>query len=326
MFPKYYKIHVGTLIDLWTAQGFIKLSNPKQRIKDVGREYFRFLLWRSFFQDVEKDYWGDIWCKMHDDLATSVAGMKSTVLHSKGENIGENVRHVTFNLVDSTMQFPIHMLKGKRMQIVLGYSIEGILHGLTCDVLVSNHKYLRTLDLWHLSLHTMPSSIGKLKHLRYLDVSENQYIKILPNSTVMLLNLKNCLSLRELPKDTKNLVNLRHLNITGCIKLTYMPHGLGNLTSLEILPCFLVKKGGFKARSSAGVSELRKLSNLGGSLMICSIGHGKDDMTECKAANMKEKQHLHQLGLYWDTELVVETECYDDIGQPLSKHCIRSFP
>ena len=147
----------------------------------------------------------------------------------------------------------------------------------------------------------MPSSIGKLKHLRYLDVSENQYIKILPNSTVMLLNLKNRLSLRELPKDTKNLVNLRHLNITGCIKLTHMPHRLGNLISLEVLPCFLVKKGGFKARSSAGVSELRKLSNLGGSLMICSIGHGKDDMTECKAANMKEKQHLHQLGLYKDT-------------------------
>ena len=88
LFPKDYKIHVGTLIDLWAAQGFIKLSNPKQRIKDVGREYFRFLLWRSFFQDVEKDSWGDIWCKMHDlmhDLATSVAGTRSTVLHSKGK-------------------------------------------------------------------------------------------------------------------------------------------------------------------------------------------------------------------------------------------------
>ena len=97
------------------------------------------------------------------------------------------------------------MLKGKRMQTVHGYSIEGRLHGLTCDVLVSNHKYLRTLDLWHLSLHTMLSSIGKLKHLRYLDVSENQYIKILPNSTVMVLNLKSCLSLRELLQKTRSI-------------------------------------------------------------------------------------------------------------------------
>ena len=277
------------------------------------------LLWRSFFQDVREDFRGNIWCKVHDlmhDLATSVAGTECTVLHSTEENIGENVRHVSFNLLDSSMQFPIIKFKGKRIRTVLGDS-RG--RDFTCNVLFSNLKYSRTLDLSYLWSQKMSSSIGRLKHLRYLDISENYRIKILPNSIVMLLNLqtlklKNCRALRELPRDTKNLVNLRHLDITGSIKLTHMPHGLGNLISLEILPWFLVKNGGFKARSSAGVSELRELNNLGGSLMIYNIGHGKDDMTECKAANMKEKQHLHQLGLYWDTKLVAETECYDDMS------------
>uniref|UniRef100_A0A7N2RF65 Uncharacterized protein n=1 Tax=Quercus lobata TaxID=97700 RepID=A0A7N2RF65_QUELO len=290
LFPKNSKIHVGTLIDLWAMQGYIKLSNPKQCVKDVGREYFKLLLWRSFFQDVEKDYWGNIWCKMHDlmhDLAISVAGTECTVLHSTEENIGKNVRHVSFNLLDSSMQSPIIKFEGKRTRTVIGHR-RGC--DFPCNALVSNLKYSRTLDLSYLWSRKMLCSIGKLKHLRYLDVSENWYIKILPNSIVMLLNLqtlnlKNCRALRELPRDTKNLVNLRHLDISGV-----------------------------KARASGGLSELNKLSNLGGNLWILNLGHGKDDMMECKAANMKEKQHLHQLKLWWNLELVGETECYDEMS------------
>ncbi|XP_030949108.1 putative disease resistance protein RGA4 [Quercus lobata] len=319
LFPKDFKIHVGTLIDLWAAQGFIKLSNPKQRVKDVGREYFKLLLWRSFFQDVEKDYWGNIWCKMHDlmhDLAISVAGTECTVLHSTEENIGKNVRHVSFNLLDSSMQFPIIKFEGKRIRTVLGHR-RG--RDFPCNALVSNLKYSRTLDLSYLRSRKMLSSIGRLKHLRYLDISGNHCIKILPNSIVMLLNLqtlklKNCSALRELPQDTKNLVNLRHLDISGCYQLTHMPYRLGNLTSLEILPYFVVRDGGVKARASGGLSELNKLSNLGGNLRIMYLGHGKDDMMECKAANMKEKQHLHQLELWWDPKLVGETECFDEMS------------
>ena len=37
LFPKDSKIDGKTLIHLWAAQGFIKLSNSKQRIEDVGK-------------------------------------------------------------------------------------------------------------------------------------------------------------------------------------------------------------------------------------------------------------------------------------------------
>ena len=169
LFPKDYKINVETLIHLWAAQGFIKLSNPKQRAKDVGRQYFMELLWRSIFQDVEKDNSSDIaYCKMHDlmhDLATLVAGTKNTMLTSREECIGEKVRHVFFDLVYLSRQPTISVAKGMKIRTILAGSVGGDLGNFTCDALVSNLKYLCALDLSCLRLCVVPCSIGELKHL-----------------------------------------------------------------------------------------------------------------------------------------------------------------
>jgi hypothetical protein len=194
LFPKDHRIDVNTLINLWAAQGFFVLVGPRRRFEDIGKEYFMELLWRSFFQDVENDGLGNIEsCKMHDlihDLATHVGGKESTMLNSSGENIGEKVRHVSFDLVDSSSQFPIPMLKGKKIRTILSSSVGGSLGSLTCDALISNLNYLHTLDLSDLKLNVVPHSIGELKHLRYLDLSKNKDIKILPNSITKLLNLQ----------------------------------------------------------------------------------------------------------------------------------------
>ena len=40
LFPKDYNINKQTLIRLWMAQGFIKLSHPNQCLEDVSHEYF----------------------------------------------------------------------------------------------------------------------------------------------------------------------------------------------------------------------------------------------------------------------------------------------
>nr|XP_023876130.1 putative disease resistance protein RGA3 [Quercus suber] len=60
LFPKDYEIDKSSLINMWVAQGFITLHDKKQCPKDVGHEYFMDLLWRSFFQEVEKDELGNI--------------------------------------------------------------------------------------------------------------------------------------------------------------------------------------------------------------------------------------------------------------------------
>uniref|UniRef100_A0A7N2N728 Disease resistance protein RGA3 n=1 Tax=Quercus lobata TaxID=97700 RepID=A0A7N2N728_QUELO len=324
LFPKDYKVDVATLINLWATQGFIKLSDSKQRVEDVGREYFMVLLRRCFFQDVEKDKYDIIlYCKMHDlmhDLAALVAGMESTMLTSSGEYNGKKVRHVSFDLEDSSRKLSIFNIKGMKIRTILIASVGGKLRNLNCNALISNLNYLRTLDLNELNLCVVPHSIGKLKHLRYLDLSKNSGIKFLPNSITRLLNLRTlklygCHSLKELPRGLKKLVNLRHLDVSECSELTHMPLGLGHLTSLEMLPNFVVRQVGSKARSGGGLSELKELSNLGGNLLIEYLGHGEDDMVECKATNMKQKQHLQGLELLWEPYGDDgETECYDEMS------------
>ncbi|KAL0007305.1 hypothetical protein SO802_008807 [Lithocarpus litseifolius] len=336
LFPKDYRINVNTLINLWIAQGFIVLEGPRQRSVDIGRKYFIELLWRSFFQNVENDYLGNIEsCKMHDlmhNLAILVSGTESAILNSSGENVIEKVHHVSFDLVDSSRQFSILMPNKRKIRTILAASVGGTLGNLTCNVLISNFKYLRTLDLSELEIYVVPHSIGELKHLRYLDFSENNDIEFLPNSITKLLNLltlklSNCCSLKVLPRGLKNLVSLRHLDISHCSELTHMPLGLGHLISLEILPEFVVRQEDLKssscnwykkkqAGSGGGLSELKELSNLGGSLQIKYLGHGEDDMVECKATNMKQKQHLQELQLWWkDREWDDgETECYDEMS------------
>ena len=56
------------------------------------------------------------------------------------------------------------------------------------------------------------------------------------------LKVFSCRSLKELPKDIKELVNLKHLDDNECGALRNMPRGLGQLTCLQTLPLFVVSK------------------------------------------------------------------------------------
>nr|XP_023916942.1 putative disease resistance protein RGA3 [Quercus suber] len=176
LFPKDYKIHKTTLIKMWMAQGFIRSSSPDQCLEDIVHEYFMDLLWRSFFQEVEEDGRGNILqFKMHDlmhDLAKSIATFDSATFYSKEEGINEKIRHVSFDrMFLSSLGIPISLYKASRIRTFhlpseFEYSYAS-LDKSTCNAIVSSFKFIRLLDLHDMSIKTIPSSIGKLKHLRY---------------------------------------------------------------------------------------------------------------------------------------------------------------
>ncbi|XP_062173321.1 putative disease resistance protein RGA4 [Alnus glutinosa] len=195
LFPKDYEFDKLILVQLWMAQGFVKSCDGHNRcLEEVGNDYFMDLLWRSFFQKARKDEFDNvITCKMHDlmhDLAISVAGslittIDDTILDDKKRSLYERTRHVS--VVGSSITTSLY--KASRIRTFLCDYLT-VFNILDCEAIISSSKFLRVLDLHRRNLELLPSSIGKLKHLRYFDLTCNENLKKLPNSISRLQNLQ----------------------------------------------------------------------------------------------------------------------------------------
>ncbi|XP_011031341.1 PREDICTED: putative disease resistance protein RGA4 isoform X2 [Populus euphratica] len=320
LFPKGYKIDVKYLIQLWIAQGFVGTSNSgRRRIEIVGLKCFESLLWRSFFHEVEKDRFGNIKsCKMHDfmhDLATYVAGFQSIKVERGRNRISEMTRHVSFDTeLDLSQQIPIPLPIAKSLRTLI------LLQGGTWDEgawvsICRDFRRLRVLVLSDFGMKEVSPLIEKIKHLKYLDLSDNE-MEALSNSVTSLVNLQvlklnGCTKLEKLPRDIGKLINLRHLDV-GCYrdgdlckKLEYMPRGIGKLTSLQTLSCFVIaKKKSPKSEMIGGLDELRMLNELRGRLEIRVKGYeGGSCISEFEGARLIDKKYLQSLTVWWDPDL-----------------------
>ncbi|KAG8650158.1 putative disease resistance protein RGA4 isoform X2 [Manihot esculenta] len=313
LYPKDYKIDVKTLIHLWVAQGFIDSPSTSDCLENIGLEYFMKLWWRSFFQEVKRDKFGNVEsCKMHDlmhDLATTVGWTRIQLVNSDADapKIDEKIRYVALNL-DVAPQEILNNAKRLRSFLLLGkHDIAKRLrsfpkHDYDALFIHKNLWCLRAHDMSYCRIEKVDSCIKMLKHLRYLDVSRNVELRVLPNSITDLLNLQvlnvsNCSELKELPKDIKKLVNLRHLYCEGCFSLTHMPRGLGQLTSLQTLSVFVAAKGHISSKDVGKINELNELKNLRGRLQIKKLGCDNEIVN----LNLKEKPLLQSLELFhWE--------------------------
>ena len=229
LFPKDYEFSSIELIQFWMAHGALQ-SHENKDLEDIGDLYIKELLSRSFFQYVNED----LYCcsfVMHDlmhDLALSVAQGECLTITKKSV-IDEKVRHLSF--VDNGQEFVTPLQKLSRVQTII-FQIELPLS--LVEACISRFKYLRVLDLSESSFEVLSSSVGALKHLRYLSLSCNWNLKKLPNSICKLYNLQTllldgCINLERLPKGIRNMINLRFLvvttkhtylseNVVGCLK------------------------------------------------------------------------------------------------------------
>ncbi|GLT32414.1 hypothetical protein SLA2020_070840 [Shorea laevis] len=307
IFPKDFIFEKDDLVQHWMAQGYLH-SSSQEIMEDIGNNYVIDLLSNSLFQDAVKDRYGNIThFKMHDavhDLAQLVSKGETLIL--KNDSIHENscIRHLRVPsgaIVDPT---------------ILG-GVTPKLHSLFsevdfCNISKVDLKCIRSLSLKKADVDKLLASPSKLKHLRYLDIS-NTKIKALPKSFTKLYNLQtlkfiNCHHLQKLPDGMENLVSLKHFYFH---REKLMPRNVGRLTSLQTLSLFAVaKEKGYQ------IEELGCLSQLGGTLTICNLEFVKSK-SEATKANMEQKTKLYKLQLEWGRNKEEGYNSYEEVLEGL---------
>ncbi|CDP21925.1 unnamed protein product, partial [Coffea canephora] len=184
--------------------------------------------------------------------------------------------------------------------------------GVSTDMLL-RFKCLHVLKLSGYDVKFLPSSIGKLLHLRLLNISSSG-ITSLPESLCKLYNLQT-LTMRDdalqggFPKRMSDLISLRHLNYYHNRAKFKMPAQMGRLTCLQTLEFFNVSQ-----KRGCGIEELGTLKYLKGSLEVRNLGlvKGKE---AAKQAKLFEKPDLSSLKFMWDSE-----GCDEDVLEGLQPH------
>jgi nitrogen regulatory protein PII len=245
VYPKDWEVQKDEWIQMCMAQGYLDCSPETEVMEDVGNQFVEIFLTKSFFQDARMDGDGDIYSfKMHDlmhDLATQVAGKNCCSLDGEAkEPVGRPV-HVSFQrnaigLLDS--------LDASRLRTLVLLSSCPEWTGLDGEEssVVSKFKYLRVLNLSDSSLTKLSGSLGKLKHLKCLNLYDCRASIAIFKAISNLVCLKSLkLQLRETtPWEFKayrinnsnwlsSLTNIVQISITYCGTLRFLP-------SLERLP------------------------------------------------------------------------------------------
>ncbi|KAJ6934554.1 disease resistance RPP13-like protein 1 [Populus alba x Populus x berolinensis] len=331
IFPKDYSFRKDELVLLWMAEGFLVGSRYDEREADA--ECFDDLLSRSFFQKSSaspSSFVMDEFFQMHDlmhDLATHVSGQfcfSSSLGENNSSKATRRARHLSL-VVDtgggSSSTELENICEAQLLRTFRTYP-----HNRMCppeiykEIFQSTHCRLRVLFMTYCRDASMLScSTSKLKHLRYLDLSESSFVT-LPEEVSALLNLQTlileyCKALDSLP-DLRNLKHLRHLNLLGTgierlpaslvrlVNLRYlnisdtpleeMPPHIGRLAKLQTLTVFLVGR-----QSETSIKELGNLQHLRGELHIQNL-QNVVDARDAGEANLKGKKHLDQLRFTWD--------------------------
>ncbi|XP_022940308.1 putative disease resistance protein RGA4 [Cucurbita moschata] len=245
LFPKDYDIQKDEVIRQWMAHGFVQ-STGTIKPNDIGEDYFMELLSRSFFQDVTRNEMGIIiYCKMHDlihDLACSIVEDEYVSMDVKDKLVTERTRHILilkeFGIKLESLKL---LFKAKNLKTLIIDAVNEDCQKVV-NLISTQFLCLRTLKVEFCYTNTskvLPSSIGKLKHLRYLRICQRK-LEFLPNSITKLYNLEIlildwCECLQELPRDAKNWMKLRYLSLDRNVNIKFLPDSIAALHNLETL-------------------------------------------------------------------------------------------
>ncbi|KAM3733832.1 hypothetical protein ACB098_11G167900 [Castanea mollissima] len=322
IFPKGYEFEKEKLVLMWMAEGFLQHRKGKDTMEDVGCRYFRELISRSFFQPSNRNKLCFVMHDLINDLAQFASGEFCCKFEDgKLNEISEKARYFAWsiNRLDGPEIFvALQEVKSLRTFLPLGFSNTSqcsALSKIVSDKWLPFLKHLRVLSFACHVITDLPETLGKLIHLRYLDLSQTS-IKQLPSSICSLYNLQtlllaSCIELTELPANFGNLINLRHLDVSET-NLREMPLEFGRLKSLQVLTDFFVSRN-----SGPKISELGKLAHL----RTISISRVQNvvDATDASEADLKSKHYLNELAFTW-TSNTHEVQNEIDILDNLQPH------
>lgn len=155
----------------------------------------------------------------------------------------------------------------------------------------SNITSLKVLDLSCTLIESLPTSVGQLGELQFLNLTGCYLLKELPESIcglsrLQFLNLQSCESLVSLPDKIGDLQSLKHLNFDTYDKdrSTVIPRGIFGLTSLTKL-CLPMERPGWVI---SNIQDLKNLSNL---LELC-IAVKPHIFSDCDCGWLKKMRKL----------------------------------
>ncbi|XP_071907733.1 putative disease resistance protein RGA3 [Coffea arabica] len=306
IFPQDTELGEDELIQHWVAKGFVLPDQENTRMmEERGGEYLRILLQSSLLEKVEDE--GSTYYKMHDlvhDFAKSIL---------KPESSNQD-RYLALDSSKGLEENTIRTIPASIRTLFL--HLEG---GVSTDMnMLLRFKCLHVLKLSGYDVESLPSSIGKLLHLRLLDISSFG-ITSLPESLCKLYNLQT-LTIDDyaleggFPKRMSDLISLRHLNYNHYRANLKMPVQMGLLTCLQTLKFFNVSQ-----ERGRGIEELGTLKYLKGSLTIRNLGlvKGKE---AAKQAKLFEKPDLSRLVFKWESGDRESDNREEDVLEGLQPH------
>ncbi|KAL0334358.1 UNVERIFIED_CONTAM: putative disease resistance protein RGA1 [Sesamum angustifolium] len=265
MLPKGFEIPREVFINLWIAQGLVSSASGNRELEDIGNQYFNELLARFCFQEVVEAFDGEILvCRIHNlvhDLAQSVAGDESLNVKADIKSISDRVRHLYLHDDDlSVKEAPKMLFRLKNLRSFRCTFKNKPLDMIFIQGIATKFRRLRVLVLQALDLEELPSSIGGLQQLRYLDLSHSSNLKSLPKSFCKLvnlqtLNLMNCEKFQDLPGNFRSLVSIKTLYLT-CREISLTRKSLQSFNSLQFL---LLYNCDFVQLPSEGFQNLNSL-------------------------------------------------------------------
>ncbi|KAJ3705359.1 hypothetical protein LUZ61_009064 [Rhynchospora tenuis] len=326
VFPKDHKFYPLSLARFWIMNRLIPEQKTLKSMQDLAFSYFYELENRGFFHSSNTGCGVYVMHDLMHDVCQYLKEGECYCLIEAFANIPPNVHHMSVSDTKLLNAENLRkLLKLEKLHTLLvkknwGNSEFPIAFKSLCDKLTS----IRRLSLGSCYLKEIPENIGNLKHLQYLDISDNRKLNKLPQSLCNLYDLEYL--------DMRCCDNFCAQGFpSGCEKLRGLKYFIPPVHLLSSFTRFPNLYGAIQLwdfiyelenRGRNKIEILKHLTGLGGFLYI----EGLENVSSKKAAEeagLNKQEHLDKLRLSWGDVLphpLPNNEIHKEVLEGLCPH------